>query len=257
MANAISTGKQGWVARGWWWRGLWWEGPDQWMELYWLHSPRHKTNSPLMTTHGEGRKTRRILFTPFPQLPSLLASLYVTELFIHCPALPFLSYTHTMHMPSFPPSHNDQPKHVILSAGNLYHFHSEKATTPQPGLGVPLLICKKTALYGFCTVVRPLICTELRIHSEQRITTVYSWVITHHVYTHGKKIPLYVAFLYVNEWTVSTMRIQSMKTARHLSWLNNLFTLSGAITSQSSKLNSLSLVSCTSTSHQSHFLIGL
>lgn len=38
------------------------------------------------------------------------------------------------------------------------------------------------------------------------------------------------------------MRIQSVQTARHLSWLSNLFTPSGAITYQSSKLNSLPLL---------------
>lgn len=197
-----------------------------------------------MTTHGEGWKTRCILFTPLPQLPSLLASLSVTELFIHCPALPFLSDTHYAHA-LFPSHTPTNPNMLYYRLGIYIAFRVKKQLRLSLGSGLHRS-CAQAALYS-CTVVRPLIHTELRIHSEQRTTTGQSWVITHHLYTWGKK-----AFLYVNEWTDSRMKILSMKTAGHLSWLSNLFIPSGAITYQSSKLNSLSLVSCTSTCHQSH-----
>lgn len=46
---------------------------------------------------GERRDTFFFFFTLLPQLPTLLAGPSVTELFILCPTLPFLSDTHYAH----------------------------------------------------------------------------------------------------------------------------------------------------------------
>lgn len=198
MANAISTGMWGegaMVGRAW---------P---VELYWLHSPRHKTNSPSMTTHGEGWKTRCILFTPLPQLPSLLASLSVTELFIHCPALPFLSDTHYAHA-LFPSHTPTNPNMLYYRLGIYIAFRVKKQLRLSLGSGLHRS-CAQAALYS-CTVVRPLIHTELRIHSEQRTTTGQSWVITHHLYTWGKKLSCMLMNEQTAEWRFWVWRQQDI-----------------------------------------------
>lgn len=198
-----------------------------------------------MTTHGEGAKDEMHSF--YPPLPS-------TTYFISWPfcdraihSLPcntlFLSDTHYTYAPSLFSSltHTDQPKHVILPAGNLYRFQNEKATTAQSGQQGLHRSCAQAALYG-CTVVRPLVHTPPQSHDTHGELQQGSYV-----YTPKTKRPLYLVFLCINEWTDTGIRILSMETAGYLSWLSNLFIPSGAITYHGSKLNSLSLVSSTST----------
>lgn len=94
-----------------------------------MHSPWHKTNSPLMTTHGERAKDKMHSLTPFLQLATLLAGLSATELFTLCPA--FFSPTHTDH------TH----RHTVLH-------------TTQSGRGAPLLM-------------RTFSCAHLWMHSSE------------------------------------------------------------------------------------------
>lgn len=96
MANAISTGRRsGGVCYGG--KGL----TSGWRFIGCIR-PSIKLIHPRWQPMAQGRKTRCILFTPLSQLPTLLVGLSVTELFILCPALPFLSDTHYVHA-LFPP----------------------------------------------------------------------------------------------------------------------------------------------------------
>lgn len=109
---------------------------------------------------AQGRKTRCILFTPLSQLPTLLVGLSVTELFILCPALPFLSDTHYVHA-LFPPhihTHTllrtpTNPNKLYYRLGIYIAFRVKKQPSLSLGAGLHRS-CAQAALYG-CTVVRP------------------------------------------------------------------------------------------------------
>lgn len=121
------------------------------MDLYWSHSPRHKK---LIITRwqptAKGRKTRCILFYPPPSTTYFISWPFCDRA-IHSLPCCTLSLWHTLCTcplsSSHTSTHTNQPKHVILLAGNLYRFQSEKATTPQSGCRAPLLMCTGCPLW--------------------------------------------------------------------------------------------------------------
>lgn len=159
-----------------------WEGPDQWMELYWMHSTWHKTNSPSMTTQSEWAKgeTHSFFFTLLPQLPTLLAGPSVTELFILCPTLPFLSDTHYAHG-SFILAH--KPTKTCYITVSELQWKKQNNNTTQSGHRSPALVCTGTVFHGKApriTRMRP------KLRHMQEIRAGKSW-LSHIICTHVRK----------------------------------------------------------------------
>lgn len=196
-----------------------------------------------MTTHGAGAKDEMHSFYP-PLSTTYFISWPFCDRAIHSLPCTTLSLWHTLrtcplsstHPHTHTSAYTNQPKQVILPAGNLYRFQSEKATKPQSGRRAPSLMCTGCPLW---------------LHSSEAPSYKVGSGCTQSCDTHRElqQGPCYLFFLYINEWTDRRRRILSMKTAGHLSWLSNLFIPSGAITYQSSKLNGLC---STFTCHHSH-----
>lgn len=143
-------------------------GSNQWMELYWLHSPRHKTNSPSMTTHGEGAKDEMHSFYPPPSTTYFISWPFCDRA-IHSLPCSTLSLWHTLR--TCPVSSTHTPLHTLTKPNMLYYrlgiyiaFRVKKQLCLRLCAGLHRS-CAQAALYG-CTVVRPLIRTGLRIHSK-------------------------------------------------------------------------------------------
>lgn len=225
---------------GWWVSG--------WSFIGCIH-PCIKLIHPRWQPTAKGRKTRCILFTSLPQLPTLLAGLSVTDYSFTAPLYPF-SLTHSTHMPSFLHphtfAHTNKPIHAILPAGNLYRFHSEKATTPQFVLRALLLMYTGCPLWLHSSEAPHIHWAQNTLKAVTH-TGNYTRAGLSYVYTHEKSF--YLVFLFINEWTGEW---GFWAWRQHLSWLSNSFMQSGVITYQSSKQKSLSLVSCTSPCHHLH-----
>lgn len=130
MANAISTGRQeqGWgvcvfvVGRG----------PTSGWSFIGCIRPGIKTNSPSMTTHGEGAERRDAFFLP-PPSSTYFISWPFCDRAIH--SLPFLSdthYAHALFLSSFTYTYTHRPTQTCYITGWEFISPSEwkkKATT--------------------------------------------------------------------------------------------------------------------------------
>lgn len=137
---------------------------------------------PRWQPRANGRKARHILFffTLLPQLPTLLAGPSVTELFILCPTLPFLSDTHYAHG-SFILAH--KPTKTCYITVSELQWKKQNNNTTQSGHRSPALVCTGTVFHGKApriTRMRP------KLRHMQEIRAGKSW-LSHIICTHVRK----------------------------------------------------------------------
>lgn len=153
-------------------------------ELYWLHSPWHKTNWCSMTSYGKRVKDKMHSLTPSFQPATLLIALQQSYSF--SVLLFFPPFIHTQHAQLC----THQPTQTCRITGYEFYIAFRVKRKLHLSLGTGLH-CSQALLYGY-TVVRPPHTAHVRIHSKLWHTS--KELQEGIVYTHEKG-SLYQGFL--------------------------------------------------------------